>query len=115
MATLSEMQRKFVPLVAKLVEWAYANGYELTFGEAWRTPEQAKLNAASGAGIVHSLHIDRLAIDINLWKDGVWQQDSAAHKPLADYWVTLDPLCRWGGNFSKPDGNHYSLEWQGRQ
>lgn len=32
----------------------------MTFGEAWRTAAQAKLNAASGTGIPNSLHLDRL-------------------------------------------------------
>ena len=111
--TLGEKQRRFVELVGKLIEWAYANGYELTFAEAYRTPEQAALNAKSGAGISNSLHTKRLAIDLNLFKDDVFLTTSEAHRPLGDYWKTLDPEARWGGDFSRPDGNHYSLEHEG--
>ena len=110
---LGDKQRRFVQLVGKLIEWAYANGYALTFAEAYRTPEQAALNAKSGAGISNSLHTKRLAIDLNLFKDDVFLTTTEAHRPLGDYWKTLDPEARWGGDFSKPDGNHYSMEHEG--
>lgn len=112
--TLGEKQRLFTRLVAKLIEFSYANGYELTFGEALRTPEQAALNAQTGAGISNSLHLVKLAIDLNLFKDGVYLKDSAAYKPLGDYWKTLDPACCWGGDFvSRADGNHFSITHNG--
>lgn len=111
---LGEKQRLFVRLVGQLIAWCYANGYELTFGEAMRTQAQANANAASGAGISNSNHLIRLAIDLNLFKDGVYQSDTPAYKPLGDYWKSLHDLCRWGGDFgSRPDGNHFSLEHNG--
>lgn len=113
--TLREKQSLFVRLVAKLIEFAYANGMELTFGECWRTPEQAKLNAATGRGISNSLHTQRLAVDLNLFVAGVFIDSSEGHRRLGEYWKTLHPLARWGGDFRKPDGNHYSLEHEGRQ
>lgn len=113
-ATLGAHQRRFVPLIAKLIEYAYAQGYELTFGEAYRTPEQAALNAQHGSGIANSLHILRLAVDLQLFKDGVYLTDSTAYAPLGTYWKGLDPDCAWGGDFaSRPDGNHFSLQWGG--
>jgi hypothetical protein len=112
--TLSEKQRLFTRLIGRLIAWAYSHGYEFTFGEAYRTPEQAALNAKTGAGISNSLHIQRLAIDLNLFQGGVYRTDSAAYKPLGDYWKTLDPDCCWGGDFSsRPDGNHFSLSHNG--
>lgn len=111
--TLGEKQRKFTLLVAQLIIRAYEQGYELTFSEAYRTPEQAALNAQKGSGIRNSLHTKRLAVDLNLFKDGVYKTLSQDYKPLGDYWKTLDPLCRWGGDFSKPDGNHFSMEHEG--
>ena len=113
--TLGEKQRLFTRLVGKLIEYAYASGYELTFGDAYRSPEQARANAQLGKGIVNSLHCERLAIDLNLFKDGVYLPDSAAYKPLGEYWETLGPECCWGGRFSKPDGNHFSIAHGGRK
>jgi hypothetical protein len=46
--TLGERQRHFPLMVAALVTWAYEQGFEITFGEAYRTPEQAAFNAKSG-------------------------------------------------------------------
>ena len=113
--TLGDKQRLFVRLIGLLIVWAYTNGFELTFGEALRTQAQANLNAASGAGISNSLHLLRLALDLNLFISGVYQTDSAAYKPLGEYWKSLHPLCRWGGDFARPDGNHFSLEHEGRK
>lgn len=111
--TLGERQRVFTRLVAKLIEHAYETGYGLTFGEAYRTPEQAALNAKTGKGIASSLHGMRLAIDLNLFRDGKFLANSEDHRPLGEYWKTLHPDCCWGGDFSRPDGNHYSMTYGG--
>ena len=110
---LGAKQRLFTYYVALLIQEAYAQGFELTFGEAYRTPEQARLNAQRGTGISNSLHTHRLAIDLNLFKDGKYLTTSEDHRPLGEWWEKLDSDCRWGGRFSRPDGNHYSLSHEG--
>src|SRR5690606_10972371 len=108
--THRQRQSLFVKLVADLIQYAYRElGYELTFGEAWRTPEQAAINARKGTGIVKSPHLNRLAIDLNLFIDGRYCTDTESHRPLGVYWEGLNEGCRWGGHFSKKDGNHYEL------
>lgn len=111
--SLGEKQRLFTKLVGQLIDWSYANGYELTFGDAYRSPEQARLNAQAGSGIANSLHTQRLAIDLNLFRAGIYLTDSAAYAPLGAFWKTLDPAAAWGGDFSKPDGNHFSISHNG--
>ncbi len=111
--TLSQKQRLFTQLVAKLIEFVYTSGYEATLGEAFRTPEQAALNAAAGTGIANSLHTRRLAIDLNLWKDNKYLTDTESYKPFGDWWKQQNALCCWGGDFLKADGNHFSLTDQG--
>lgn len=114
--TLGEKQRLFTRLVGKLILHAYELGYELTLGEAYRTPEQAALNAKKGTGALNSLHMQRLAIDLNLFKDGIYLMDSKDHAPLGRYWKSLDTACCWGGDFAPhADGNHYSITHQGRK
>lgn len=107
--TLSEKQALFTVMIAKLIFWADEHGYRLTFGEAYRTPEQAADNAKSGKGIKNSLHTQRLAVDFNLFKNGVWLTKSTDHQPLGEYWESIGGA--WGGRFN--DGNHYSLEHNG--
>ena len=109
--TLSEKQQLFTQLIGQLIFYAGEHGMRLTFGEAYRTPEQAALNAQKGSGIRNSLHTRRLAVDFNLFIDGVYQTSSEAYLPLGEYWESLGGA--WGGRFSRPDGNHFSLEHEG--
>jgi hypothetical protein len=111
--TLREKQSLFVKLVAELIQFATQAGYEITFGEAWRTPEQAALNAKSGKGIKNSLHIERLAIDLNLFRDGKYLTGIEGHQTLGEWWENRHELCAWGGKFGDP--NHYSLTHEGRK
>lgn len=106
---LSEKQFQFTKMTADLINWAYLNGYTLTYAEAYRSPLQAKENAAKGIGISNSLHTQRLAVDFNLFKDGVWLTRTEDHEQMGEYWESIGGT--WGGRFH--DGNHYSLEYNG--
>lgn len=107
--SLSQKQRKFTRMVADLIIWAYDHGYELTLAEAYRPPETASLYARQGRGISRSLHGYRLAIDLNLFKNGAYMPETSAHQPLGEYWESIGGT--WGGRFG--DGNHYSLSHDG--
>jgi len=101
--TLGEKQRVFTLMVAELIRYAYKQGYELTFGDAYRDKRVTY-------GHENSLHRKRLAVDLNLFKDGKYLVNTADHEPLGVYWEeTLGGT--WGGRFE--DGNHYSLEHKG--
>jgi hypothetical protein len=110
--TLRQKQSLFARLSAELILKAYALGYEVTYGETYRSPEEAKRLAKVGKGIENSLHTLRLAIDLNLFKDGVWLTKSEDFGPLGEWWEGMHDLCRWGGRFN--DGNHFSLTHGGR-
>lgn len=111
--TLRQKQSLFAVLIARLIQYATALGYEVTFGEAYRSPAEADRLAKLGKGIRNSLHCQRLAIDLNLFREGRYLSSTDAHRPLGEWWERQHPLCRWGGRFN--DGNHYSLEHGGRQ
>lgn len=105
-------QQLFVVMVANLIYWADEKGYCLTFGEAYRTPEQAALNAKKGSGISDSLHTQRLAIDLNLFVNGEYKTRTEDYMALGEYWESEGGT--WGGRFrNRPDGNHFSLEHNG--
>lgn len=106
---LSEKQALFTIMIAQLIYWADEHGYRLTFGEAYRTPEQAEINAKNGKGIKNSLHTQRLAVDFNLFINGEYRGDTPSYKPLGEFWESIGGT--WGGRFN--DGNHFSLEHNG--
>lgn len=106
---LSEKQALFTVMIAQLIYWADEQGYRLTFGEAYRTPEQAAINAKNGKGIKNSLHTQRLAVDFNLFINGEYRPDTTSYKPLGEFWESIGGT--WGGRFN--DGNHFSLEHNG--
>lgn len=99
-------------LTASLILKAQEMGYQVTLGEAYRTEEQSKIYADSGVGISNSLHRIRLAIDLNLFKNGKYLTDSKDYEPLGEWWESMScqdyTLC-WGGRFLKQDGNHFSM------
>ena len=113
--TLGAQQRRFAFLVGKFLVWIYDNGYAVSFGETYRTPQQAQWNADHGLGIANSLHTLRLAIDLNLFQGAVLLNAVDDYRPLGTQWKTLDADARWGGDFSKPDAYHFSLTWNGVQ
>jgi len=96
---LSEKQAKFSSMVGKLLGFVDTlPGYSVTLGDAYRDPRVTY-------GHKKSLHRQRLAIDLNLFIDGTYRTEGAAHLPLGLYWESIGGS--WGGRFD--DANHYSL------
>jgi len=111
--TLREKQSLFASLIPRLIEHAQELGFEVTLGEAYRSPEEAARLAKLGKGIKDSLHTLKLAIDINLFRDGKYLPNTSDHQPLGVWWEKQNTLCAWGGWFN--DGNHYSLMHEGKK
>jgi hypothetical protein len=105
--TLGEKQRKFTYMISQLILWVYEHmsspevRYELTFGDAY----------AQSGHMKNSLHYLRLAIVLNLFINGEYQASTVAHEPIGEKWESMGGT--WGGRFQ--DGNHYSLEHEGRK
>ena len=109
---LVEKQWLFTRLAAELIIEAYDAGYKMTFGDAFRDPRlHGFMGQKMGYGHANSCHKARLAIDLNLFKDGEFLTSTEAHKPISKLWIPKHELCRWGGDFR--DGNHYSFEHDG--
>jgi hypothetical protein len=110
--TLGEKQRQHPLMLAKLIIWLYEQGYEVTWGDSYRDP---RLHGAQGIklgyGAMNSNHKIRLAVDLNLFKDGKFLTSTEDHTPIGEKWESMGGA--WGGRFS--DGNHYSLEHEGRK
>lgn len=111
--TLGDKQRLFAKYFGKLLVWLYDNGYECTINEVLRSKAQAEVNAKSGAGISNSLHLLKLAGDINIFKDGKFLTSVEDIRPVGTYWKSLNINCCWGGDFTKPDADHFSYTHEG--
>jgi hypothetical protein len=110
--TLRETQSEFAALVPRLIDKAIELGNQVTLGDAfrdWRV--HGTVGTKLGYGHSKSVHKIRLAIDLNLFRNGVFMDSTEAHKELGEWWEQQHPLARWGGRFN--DGNHYSFEWEG--
>lgn len=105
--TLGQKQRLFTKHVALLILKAYELGYEMSLAWAYDPPD-------SGSGrSPRSLHRSRLAIDLNLFKDGEYLTSTEDHRELGEWWEHQHELACWGGRFN--DGNHYSFTHDGRK
>ena len=95
--TLRQKQSKFARMFSLLILFAFEQGYEVTLGHTWR-PRDPRC------------HGFKLAGDLNLFKNGRYLRSTKSHKPLGEFWESLGGS--WGGRFG--DGNHYSLEHNGK-
>lgn len=110
METLRQKQSRFARMVAGLIVQASMQGYEVTLGDAYRDPRlHGTVGEKKGYGHSKSCHKLRLAIDLNLFKDGKFLGTTEDHKVLGEWWEAQGGT--WGGRFN--DGNHYSLEHEG--
>jgi len=96
MSRLRDKQTKFARMVPRLIDAAFVLGYEVTLGDCFR-------DARCSYGSNRSKHKERLAIDLNLFKDGVYLRKTKDHKKLGKFWESLGGV--WGGRWN--DGNHY--------
>lgn len=110
--SLRRKQTEFARLVPRLIDKAFDLGFEITLGDAYRDPRvHGEMGVRKSYSHPRSAHKVRLAIDLNLFKDGEFLEGSESHRPLGEWWEQQHPEARWGGRFD--DGNHYSLEHNG--
>ena len=112
--SLSDKQWKFLQNVAKLITYAEKEGYKLTGGELYRTRDhqwlyyngrtiiKSKLvGTTRKSKTMNSNHLNRLAIDFNVFKNGVLTYKYEDVEPLGRYWMNLHEKNRWGGDWNK--------------
>lgn len=116
--SLSDEQWAFLQDVATLISYAAERGWKLTGGELARTDEQQALYVAAGKSwTARSRHQDKLAIDLSLFLDGVYQQTTEAYRDLGRFWESLGPLNVWAVRLRSgrlTDGNHFERRITGR-
>lgn len=98
MASILRKQMAFMRAVPRLIDKAHDLGFEVTGGDLFRDPR-------CPYGSKKSKHRDRLAIDLNLFRDDRYLGATEDHRELGEWWESIGGI--WGGRFK--DGNHY--EW----
>jgi len=110
---LRQKQMEFWRDIGAFIVFASQNGFQMTFGEFWRTPYQQAEHFRTGASkTMNSLHLIRLAGDFNIWKNGrqlfakgisneQYLIDLEEAKPLGVFWMSLSPDNVWGGDWNR--------------
>jgi hypothetical protein len=95
-----QQQAAFLLDAALLIRQATALGFTVTGGELWRTAEQQEIYLKSGRSKTKaSQHLNRMAIDLNFFRDGGQVLDREQLKSLGLWWEGLNALNRWGGSW----------------
>jgi hypothetical protein len=122
--TLRERQTLFLYNFSKMVIWGINSGIILTDGEHLRTRDQQMLyfeglnlqrfgveikliRGNRRSKTMFSRHLDKLAGDLNLIKDGKLSNNPADYQPLGEYWMSLHPDNVWGSDWNR---NHSYLD-----
>ena len=101
-----EQQSAFLKDAARLILEAPKFGLIVTAGELYRTQEQQDIHYKAGRSrLKHSLHQDRLAIDLNCFIQKTTGEmeltyNKADIQKLGDWWESLSNQNKWGGNWS---------------
>lgn len=129
-AELRERQFRFMRNVAHLINYAFENGFQVSGGELHRSQETQQRHVAEGRSqTMNSMHLKRLAIDLNIFVDGYLlfsnqnkvDGDLLKARPLGEMWTGLHPDNRWGGDFDQDgnplngkfkDGSHFEMNFQ---
>ena len=133
--TLRQKQTLFLACIAKLINYAHGNGWELT-GSDFAVDEdriakglrESLDGRGTGTSIIshnelralvgHRLsgcHSMKIAGDLNLFLKGkIKTKHCPEWQHLGKLWKDIHRLCRWGGDFASQDYNHFSITHGGR-
>jgi hypothetical protein len=96
--SLSRIQQQFMQHFGMLLHQIYARGYGCTGGHLYRCQD-------CPVGTKNSNHKIRLAVDLQLFKDGKYLTDPEEYRQFAQYWEALHPDNRSGIRYN--DANHF--------
>lgn len=110
--TLGQKQELFMRLLPVLIDKAHDLGFEIRGGDLFRDPRvHGAMGEKVGYSAANSCHKLKLAIDLLLFRDGVYLTDTEDYRELGEWWEQVHELTCWGGRFS--DGNHFSITHEG--
>jgi len=103
-------------LLPRLLDFLHTQpGLECSGGDLLRDPRAHGAVGEKGPyGKAYSLHKSGLAIDLNVFRNGVYitSSEDPVWEMLGSYWESLHPLCANGRKWQ--DANHFSIAHDGR-
>lgn len=109
---LGQKQELFMRLLPVLIDKAHDLGFEIRGGDLFRDPRvHGHMGEKVGYGNANSCHKLKLAIDLLLFKDGIYLTETEDYRGLGEWWERQHELTCWGGRFA--DGNHFSITHEG--
>lgn len=95
--TLLQNQFQFTTHVGLLLQKFELLGYQVSLGEVYRTAEQQHIYFQQGLSKTNnSMHLKRLAIDLNIFKDGKLVKNPKELLFIGQWWNGLDNINRCG-------------------
>lgn len=113
--TLRQARCLYTRALATLILRASDYGFDIAFDEVTDRITTKDPTTDHMPGSVHELG---LAADLLLYRDGVYLTKTEDYTSLGELWERMGielglPLV-WGGRFTHPDGNHFSMRWAGK-
>jgi hypothetical protein len=100
--SLAAEQAAFLLDACELIQYATKRGFQVTGGELTRPVEMQQIYVRTGRSrTMNSPHLRRLALDLNFILNGQLCYDYKTLEPIGQYWESLSPKNRWGGNFDR--------------
>ena len=111
---LNDLDVRFRPLAVELLAQAAEAGIPMMIVETRRTAAQHAANLANGVSwIVHSKHLDGLAIDVCPYTQfDLYGPDKLEWQASAPVWERVGAIgkrlgLRWGGDWQQQDMGHF--------
>jgi hypothetical protein len=104
--SLSDEQAAFNQQITALTALVNSTGqYRIRDGDCYRDPRvrYGKRKSLHRSRLARDLILDRLVED-----KFTYQRTTKAYEWIGTIWKMMDEQNRWGGDFTKPDGNHFS-------
>ena len=97
---LGKEQEAFSKNFEKLLNFIHSNGYSVRIGEVERSRDEQEIYIKTGKSKTYnSMHLNRLAADIFIFKGDEWLQSKQELAKFGEFWESLGSQNRWGGNF----------------
>ena len=102
-------------LLAYAIMEGEKRGVEVVVSYTYRSPEEQRRMVAKGASMtMNSLHCQKLAVDLILFRGNQPLWNTSEYLWLGEYWESIGGV--WGGRWKKPvDGGHFQYAGEKRK